>query len=149
MQNMDDVRLLLRGQPPVTREALEEITSGVQFLTDFLRDQYFKDYIPAGGSKIKFITGRAGTGKTHLTRVLAEDARAEGFLTVSFSAREVWLHDFREIYLRILNECNLEQILHGCAETIMRDMGEDLDGWRINTAVIVLDDHDRTAAALL
>ena len=126
-QNMRDQEMerLLRGQPPESEEILKKLTVGTGFLTDFLAKQYLEEYIPQGGSKLKFITGRSGAGKTHFSRLLLSEAKARGFITVRFSAREVWLHDFREIYLEILHQCDLDFILHRCAEKIIRDMGKD------------------------
>lgn len=116
---------LLRGQAPDRGETLKALTTGLDTLTDFLRNHYFTRYIPEGGSKIKFVTGRAGSGKTHLSRCLLEEAEVAGFLTVSFSAKKVWLHDFREVYLEILRQCDIERVLSGCAAQIVREMGCD------------------------
>ena len=116
---------LLRGEAPDPGAILDGITTGLESLTDFLGDQYLREYIPLGGSKIKFATGRPGCGKTHFTQVMLEQAKALGYLTVSFSAREVWLHDFREIYLQILNQCDIERVLRDCAEQITRELGYD------------------------
>lgn len=41
----------------------EQLLCGVEFLTDFWQEKYFQEYIRDGGSKIKFITGRPGSGK--------------------------------------------------------------------------------------
>ena len=116
---------LLRGEAPGPGATLGAMTTGLDSLTDFLRDQYLREYIPLGGSKIKFATGRPGCGKTHFAQVMLEQAKALGYLTVSFSAREVWLHDFREIYLQILGQCDIERILQDCAEQIIRELGYD------------------------
>ena len=116
---------LLRGKAPTQSAVLREITTGLDSLTDFLRQQYLSAYIPEGGSKIKLITGRSGSGKTHLAQCLSEDARELGFLTVSCSAKSVWLHDFREVYLEILRQCDIETVLSGCAAQIVRELGYD------------------------
>lgn len=116
---------LKEGMVPADDGILKEISTGIEFLSDFIKKQYLEEYIPAGGSKIKFVTGRAGSGKTHFARLLEMHAREEQFQVVSFSAKDVWLHDFREIYLEILRQCDLEQILNGCAMQIVREMGYD------------------------
>ncbi|MBQ3479710.1 MAG: DUF2791 family P-loop domain-containing protein, partial [Clostridia bacterium] len=77
---------LLRGEAPGPGAILDATTTGLDSLTDFLRDQYLRDYIPLGGSKIKFATGRPGCGKTHFAQVMLEQAKALGYLTVCFSA---------------------------------------------------------------
>lgn len=116
---------LLQGQAPGNGELLDEITVGLDSLTGFLDEQYLQTYIPAGGSKIKCVTGRPGCGKTHFAQIMLKEAEAAGFLTVSFSAKKVWLHDFREIYLEILHQCDIERVLSGCADQIIREMGYD------------------------
>ncbi len=119
----EDLRLVRQGKAPVGLEALMELTTGLESLTDFLQEHYLQSYISRGGSKIKFVTGRPGSGKTHFARYLAECAASMGYLTVFFSAREVWLHDFREVYLEILRQCDVERVLNGCASQIIRELG--------------------------
>ena len=116
---------LLKGQAPGNGELLGEITVGLDSLTDFIKTQYLQTYIPQGGSKIKCVTGRPGCGKTHFAQALLKEAEAQGFLTVSFSAKEVWLHDFRGIYLEILRQCGIERVLEKCAGQIIRELGYD------------------------
>ena len=126
MQNTDvsiQIQNLRNGKAPGCGELLQRITCGTELLTDFLAKHYLEDYIPEGGSKIKFLTGRPGAGKTHMLQLLTEAAKERGYLTVSLSADEVWLHDFREIYLAILKQCDLEKVLQNCAGEIIREMG--------------------------
>ena len=116
---------LEKGMPPGRGVLLEKMTAGLDPLTAFLCDQYLENYISRGGSKMKFVTGRSGSGKTHFSMRMLDEAAARGFLTVSFSAKDVWLHDFREIYLEILRQCDIEHILQGCADQIVRELGYD------------------------
>ena len=120
-----DLDRLVHGTAPGRGRLLDEITVGLDPLTDFLDTHYLEDYIPRGGSKIKFVTGRSGSGKTHFSQRMQEDASDKGYIIVSFSARDVWLHDFREIYLEILRQCDIEHILQGCADQIIRELGYD------------------------
>lgn len=92
-------------------------------LTKFLRAKYLKEYIKEGGSKIKFVTGRKSSGKTYFMKNLCDIADDLDYQTVYFSAKDVWLHDFREIYLAIYHQCDLMNILQGCAERIIVKMG--------------------------
>ena len=69
----------------------------MEVLTQFWTEKYLEEYIKEGGSKIKFVTGRPGSGKTHLLREVACQARERGYKGVAFSGREVWLHGFIEI----------------------------------------------------
>ncbi len=106
-------------------ELLWEVTAGLDSLTDFWDRQYLNSYIPMGGSKIKFITGHPGSGKTHFAQWMRSRSEQHGYRTVSFSAKEVWLHDFREIYLTIIRQTDLEAMLKGCADRVIMEMGYD------------------------
>ena len=128
--NAPDAERLLQGKVPLDGATLAEISAGLSSLEDFLSLHYLQDYIPAGGSKIKFVTGRPGSGKTHLARRLRDRAESMGYLCVSFSAWEVWLHDFREVYLEIFRQCGFEGILSDCARQIVRELGYDPEAVR-------------------
>ena len=104
---------------------LREISVGLEPLTDFIRDQYYRPYIALGGSKIKFVTGKGGSGKTHFLRLLSAEARDGGFVTVHISARDVWLHDFKEIYAEIFKQSGLMPCLERCAAKIAAELGYD------------------------
>ncbi len=96
---------------------------GINFLTDFLTEKYIQEYIAHGGSKIKFVTGCTGSGKTYLLRFMCKKAQENNYRPVFFSAKNIWLHDFKEIYLEILRQCGLMECLKGCAERLVRNMG--------------------------
>lgn len=101
------------------------LTCGIQFLTDFWKEKYLQEYIRSGGSKIKFITGRPGSGKTHFLHLVSSIAREENYKTVSFSAREIWMHDFREIYLEIFRQCDIMECLVQVSHYLIQEMGFD------------------------
>ncbi len=121
------VSALRLGEPPDSREVLDKITVGTGGLVDFIREKYFEEYISRGGSKIKFITGKAGSGKTHLTKLLSFAAGDLGFTTVRFSAKDVWLHDFKDIYSEIFKSSDLPDKLEKCAAKIVAELGYDYD----------------------
>ena len=98
---------------------------GTHFLTEFWREKYIEEYIRYGGSKIKFVTGRPGSGKTYFLQQMTAIAREEGYRTVQFSAREIWLNDFKEIYFEILRQCDLMGCLKGCCRKVVAGMGYD------------------------
>ncbi len=120
-----DTVLLRKAMPPERGHLLSDITVGLDDLVGFISKHYFDFYIKNGGSKIKFITGRPGTGKTHFSGLLLDRAEQSAYITVSFSAKEIWLHDFREVYLEILRQCDLENLIRRCADTIIRELGYD------------------------
>lgn len=123
--NETDRLRLLRGEVPLDAGLLASLTVGLDSLTGFLRRHYLEDYLPQGGSKIKFAVGRRGSGKSHFAACLLREAEALGYRTVCFSAGEVWLHDFRETYLGVLRRCSLEELLADCAAQIVRELGYD------------------------
>lgn len=98
---------------------------GIGFLTDFWQEKYIEEYIRYGGSKIKFVTGRPGSGKSYFLHLMEEIARQSDYRVVSFTAREIWLNDFKDIYFQILRQCDLMECLKGCGRKIVAGMGYD------------------------
>ncbi len=103
----------------------ESLTCGISFLADFWREKYLQEYVKNGGSKMKFITGRTGSGKTHFLRLMASIAQKENYITTSFSARNIWMHDFREIYIEIFCQCNIMECLTAISRHLIEEMGFD------------------------
>ena len=103
----------------------EQLTCGIQFLSSFWREKYLQEYIKNGGSKIKFITGRTGSGKTHFLKLIASIAREENYKTVQFSAKNIWMHDFKEIYVEIFKQCNIMKCLEAVSLHLIQEMGFD------------------------
>lgn len=121
---------LSQGEVPESEELLDQLTVGLQFLTDFWREKYLQQFILQGGSKIKFLTGGKGSGKTHCLHLFQSVAKQEGYLTVSLSARALWLHDFREFYLEVLKQSDVMGLLGRCSDRIVEAMGfsaEDIE----------------------
>lgn len=100
--------------------------SGIEFLTGFWEEKYLKEYIRDGGSKIKFVTGRQGSGKTYFLQQMLQMAQAQDYKTVHFSARDIWLHDFREIYIEIFRQCRIMDCLEAASHHLIREMGFDI-----------------------
>lgn len=116
---------LLTGKAPEEPTLIRRLTAGLDSLTDLWNRQYLDFYIPNGGSKIKFVTGYSGSGKTHFGRCMLQNAKERKYLTVSFSAKKVWLNDFRFIYLEIIRQCDIEELLRSCANQVVARMGYD------------------------
>lgn len=106
-------------------EAFEEELAkcGVSFLADFWQEKYLQEYIRNGGSKIKFVTGRQGSGKTHFLRLMTAAAKKENYKTAWFSAKEIWLHDFKDIYVEILQQCDIMGCLEAVSHQLIEQMG--------------------------
>lgn len=117
--------LLLKGQAPGKGPLVQQLSTGIEFLADFWKEKYLQEYICSGGSKIKFITGKPGSGKSHFLQLFSVMAEELHYKTIDFSAEEIWLHDFKEIYGEILRQCDIMDCLKGCAVQIIKRMGYD------------------------
>lgn len=91
---------------------------GIRFLLDFWKKEYLHEFIAQGGSKIKFLTGKEGSGKTHALNMLDEDGKAENYQVCSFSADSVYLNDFSLLYEAIISQIDLLSCLKDCAKQI-------------------------------
>ncbi len=98
---------------------------GIRFLSDFWEEKYLREYIHDGGSKIKFVTGRNGSGKSYFLKEMAAVAKQEGYKTACFSARDIWLHDFRDIYIEILRQCDIMDCLAAVSRRLIQELGFD------------------------
>lgn len=116
-------KLLSAGEAPDDSQLLRQLSAGIDFITDFWKKHYLEEYIREGGSKIKFITGRPGSGKTHLLNYAAMTAWEAGYVTAGFSARDIWIHDFKEIYVEVLRQSDILDCLRRCSLQIIRNLG--------------------------
>ncbi len=119
------INLLRRGIAPGNRELLKELSVGIDFILDFWKDVYLTNYISQGGSKIKFVTGRNGSGKTHFLQLLSIEAEKMNYIPINLSAKELWLHDFKEIYTAVLKKINLIDRLKLISFEVVRQLGYD------------------------
>jgi hypothetical protein len=113
----------MRGLPPGDSGLIEELSVGLPALADFWQKHYLDNYIRQGGSKIKFLTGGPGSGKSHCLELLACRAARAGYVTVSFSAGDVGLHDFKSFYVATLRGCDMDALLTRCADRVITEMG--------------------------
>ncbi len=111
--------------PTNSQMKLEYQEGGGSFLTEFWREKYLQEYIRDGGSKIKFITGKPGSGKTWFLNRMAELAETENFRVARISAREIWMHDLREVYIEIFSQCDILECLEAVSHHLIREMGFD------------------------
>ena len=120
------------GESAVLRQAeaseapfSENSGGGISVLTDFWEEKYLQEYIRDGGSKIKFVTGRKGSGKTYFLQTMIALAKKHDYKTVQFSARDIWMHDFREIYIEIFHQCDIMDCLEAAGRRLIAEMGYD------------------------
>jgi len=115
---------LRRGEPPIDREVMEAITVGRQDgIWDFWRTRYLEDYIAGGGSKIKFLIGKPGSGKTHALFLIMEEARRLGYVTVYLDARQVRLNKFDSIYQAVFEEVDMQAVVAVYCGTVLESLG--------------------------
>lgn len=120
---------LRKGSVPV--ESVPLFTVGRQNWLTFIEDD-LEHYIGKGGSKVRFINGDYGDGKTHFMSVVKHMAIKKGF-AVSFVvlSREVPIHKFETVYQNIVKQ------LQGNFEGIgIRNM---LESWLSELSVTLLD----------
>lgn len=116
-------KLLSAGKAPDDILLLRQLSAGINFITDFWQEHYLEEYIREGGSKIKFVTGRPGSGKTHLLNYISMTAWEEGYVTAGFSARDIWIHDFKDIYIEVLRQSDIQECLRRCSIQIIKNLG--------------------------
>ena len=122
------VARLKNGKAPGHTGIIDDITVGIDFLTGFWEENYLSEYIPLGGSRIQFLTGKKGSGKTHMIEYFL--SKAGNYKTVSFSAREVWIHDFKEIFFEVIRQCDFEDCLRRCGDIIISELGFSTNEFR-------------------
>ena len=96
------IESLRKGAVPMA--LVQHFTVGRERWLRYLRGD-LEDYIAQGGSKVRFINGDYGDGKTHFMSVARHIARELGF-AVSFVVltREVPLHRFEVVFRELVRE---------------------------------------------
>ncbi len=113
------------GRVPLDRDILRSITVGLDKVSTFIKNEYFDTYIANGGSKIKFVTGKKGAGKSHLLKLMAFDAADSGFLTVELDSRNLLLSDLTNLYLAIFKSLDLDDLIRRSSTRMVNSMGYD------------------------
>jgi len=96
------IEQLRKGSVPI--EYVPLFTVGRQNWLRFIEDD-LEHYIGKGGSKVRFISGDYGDGKTHFMSVIKHLALEKGF-AISFVVltREVPIHKFETVYQNIVKQ---------------------------------------------
>lgn len=96
------IEQLRKGSVPI--EYVPLFTVGRQNWLTYIEDD-LEHYIGQGGSKVRFISGDYGDGKTHFMSVIRHLAMEKGF-AVSFVVltREVPIHKFETVYQTIVRQ---------------------------------------------
>ncbi|MDR2163655.1 MAG: ATP-binding protein [Clostridiales Family XIII bacterium] len=96
-------------------------------VTEFWKKHYLGTFIADGGSKVKFLTGAGGAGKTSHLREYIDAAAESGYKTVHISGKTTWLHDFKEIFVAIFNAVDFDGCIKACAGKIIAELGYSPD----------------------
>ena len=113
------------GRVPVDRDILRSITVGLDKVSSFIKREYFDTFISHGGSKIKFVTGKKGSGKSHLLKLLSFDAEDSGFITVELDSRNLLLSDLSNLYLAVFEKLDLDDLVKRSAVRMVNELGYD------------------------
>lgn len=112
------------GNPPLDLQAMKAITVGErEGIWNFWRDHYLDDFVACGGSKVKFLIGKPGSGKTHTLLMMLEEARRLGYVTFFTSARRVRLNKFDSIYQAILDAVDVETLVTAYCDNVIGSLG--------------------------
>ncbi|KUK64532.1 MAG: Uncharacterized protein XD84_1339 [Desulfotomaculum sp. 46_80] len=115
---------LQRGSPPPDLQVLKAITVGEEAgIWNFWRDYYLSDYIACGGSKVKFLTGKPGSGKTHTLLLMLEEARRLGYITFFANTRRLRLNKFDSIYQAVLDVVDVENLVTDYCSALIGRLG--------------------------
>ena len=125
---MEDLRTLsllnlTKALVPIDRNILRSVTVGTDKLSDFYRVYYMDDYIANGGSAVRFVTGKKGSGKSHLLALLCAEASEAGYKTVEVDASSVLLNDFTELYKAVFGAVDFRRVIQDVCQNLMRNMG--------------------------
>ncbi|MCL2152798.1 MAG: DUF2791 family P-loop domain-containing protein [Oscillospiraceae bacterium] len=113
--NIENLRL---ENLPQNRMILESKTTRFNFLEDFWKVIYLENYVKKGGSRVQFVTGKAGSGKSQLLRHFLEIA--DNYLTVSLSLKSMNHFSFLSLYTEIVNRIDILSCLQRCSERVVR-----------------------------
>ena len=137
MQANDHDRDLLRiGQPPQDPQLLDWLTVAPDVWEDFAIREYLDRYIADGGSQVKILIGKPGSGKTHLLRRLERAAQEREYIVASLQASSIRpqrtnrpqrtsrLH-INDLYAAVARHLDLEGLTDALAKRIVEEMGYD------------------------
>lgn len=114
-----------QGLPPTIDDAFRAVSVDTGAMNRFWVEHYACRFIPAGGSKVKWIQGREGSGKSHALHQLALEARHVGMLVVELDAQTEWLRGIEEFVRSLLQKLPYETVLYALSRQVINKMGYD------------------------
>lgn len=133
----------LAGEIPADSRTLRALTVGLDSISSFWKKWYFEDYIASGGSCVKFVTGRRGSGKSHLAALAQADASESGFYAVRLSADDILMSDFSSVYRAVYQACSLTDFVKKASNRILSSLGYDWNGENGKSFLEYMSDSDQ------
>jgi hypothetical protein len=84
--------------------AIEDLNHDPDGMEAFLRKWYLDGFVDQGFGKVKFVQGRAGSGKTHFLRHLTLALRADHYQAILINAQQHRLAAIEELYRVVAQE---------------------------------------------
>lgn len=113
---------------PLDEDILRSITVKIDKVSSFIKHEYLETYIANCGSKIKFVTGKKGSGKSHLLKLLSFDSMESGFISVALDSRELLLSDLTNLYKAVFKNLDFNDLVRKSAVKMVNEMGYDYTG---------------------
>ncbi len=121
----NDLVLLREGMPPQTDSLLMALTVGAEIWSEFFLERALTGYVGRGGSKVKFLVGAPGTGKTHTLRYLCLRAADMGFASCYVDMTTVRMQYFHQLYGAIAAGIDVPSLIADFASHVIRRLGYD------------------------
>lgn len=84
-------------------------------------------FIAAGGSKVKFVTGRIGSGKTTMLQALLARAGELDYLVSEIDARSVAIRSIDDLYRALLAPVDLREVMDRFCRQVITALGSEAD----------------------
>lgn len=84
---------------------------------------YLSSFLGQGGSKLKLVIGRNGSGKTHLIRRVLARAKELRYITSTTTAKDSPLYSFQEIYRQVLSAADIWSLVDSYATSLVQSLG--------------------------
>ncbi len=122
----EDLSRLRAGEAPTNLELIRDMTLGAEVWHDRFVSYYLDNYIAAGGSKVKLLTGDTGSGKSHALRYLQLAARERGYTTIHLSLAGDLGHKLSQLpqlYRSMIGFIDLDELQRGLALQVAERLG--------------------------
>ncbi|HAN42362.1 MAG TPA: hypothetical protein DCP98_02945 [Sphaerochaeta sp.] len=128
---------ITKAKVPSDTQVLRSVTVGIDQLTSFYNLYYLEDFVAKGGSVVRFVTGKHGSGKTHFISLLKADAADCGYVTAALDAGKLLLNDFTKLYEAVFKACDFRKLVDDVCSKMLSDLG--YQGINLDSGISVMD----------